>query len=163
MVIESAMKKFKMPWILSVLLAAGAPMVGAAGSAGSAGSPLEQFHQVMAQLKELNPGFDGRETHRFEGGVLTELSFSSAAVTNLSPVRVLTDLRRLSCRGTPDQHPLRDLAALRGLMLAELDIRDTDVTDLSPLEKMPLKELRCDLWVVANKESARLLVEKRML
>ncbi len=126
-------------------------------------SPLVQLREVMAKLKELNPEFDGREMHRFEGGMLTELSFSSAGVKDISPLRVLTDLRKLSCRGTPQKRTLSDLSPLQGMMLTELDVRDTGVSDLSPLKSMPLKELRCDLSVAANKESVRLLVEKQML
>jgi Leucine-rich repeat (LRR) protein len=146
--------------VLSLTLAAGGRATGAAETAGS---PSDQLRQVMAKLKELNPAFDGKESHRFEHGALTELSFSSAGVTNLSPLRVLTDLRKLSCRGTLAQRTLGDLSPLRGMGLTELDIRDTGVSDLSPLEKTPLKDLRCDVWVVANKEAARLLVEKQML
>lgn len=126
-------------------------------------SPLAQLRLVMGKLKQLNPGFDGRETHRFQDGALTELSFSSAGVTDISPVRVLTDLRKLSCRGTSARRTLCDLSPLQGMMLTELDIRDTGVSDLSPLKEMPLKELRCDVMVVANKETARLLVDKQML
>jgi len=125
--------------------------------------PQEQLRQVMGKLKQLNPGFDGRETHRFEDGALTELSFCSAGVTDISPVRALTDLRKLSCRGIPARRTLCDLSPLQGMVLTELDIRDTGVGDLSPLKEMPLKELRCDVLVVANKQTARLLVEKQML
>lgn len=149
-----------MPMVLSLSLAAGAP-VGFAAEAAL--SPLAQLRQVMAQLKELNPGFDGRETHRFEDGALTELSFSSAAVTDISPLRLLTDLRKLSCRGTPAKRTLRDLSPLAELPLTELDIRDTGVSDLSPLTRVPLKELRCDVMVVANKQAAVLLMDKQML
>ncbi|MFA6560877.1 MAG: hypothetical protein WCV00_03090 [Verrucomicrobiia bacterium] len=144
--------------ILSLVASA---LVGFA--ADTATTPLEQLRQVVGKLKQLNPAFDGRETHRFEGGVLTELSFCSAGVTNISPVRALTDLRKLSCRGIPARRTLCDLSPLQGMMLTELDIRDTGVSDLSPLKEMPLKDLRCDVMVVANKEVARLLVEKQML
>ncbi|MCX6906425.1 MAG: hypothetical protein NTY01_00105 [Verrucomicrobia bacterium] len=148
-------------WIVLSLSLVADALVGFA--AEPALSPPAQLRQVMAKLKELNPGFDGRETHRFEDGALTEFSFSSAGVTDISPLRALTDLRKLSCRGTPAKRTLCDLAPLQGMMLTELDIRDTGVSDLSPLAKMPLKELRCDVMVVANKETARLLVEKQML
>lgn len=132
-------------------------------AADTASSPLEQLRQVVGKLKQLNPDFDGRETHRFEDGALVELSFCSAGVTDLSPLRALTDLRKLSCRGLPAKRTLRDLTPIQEMMLSELDIRDTGVTDLTPLTKMPLKELRCDVMVVANKEAARLLVDKQML
>ncbi len=144
--------------ILSLVASA---LVGFA--ADTATTPLEQLRQVVGTLKQLNPGFDGRKTHRFEGGVLTELSFCSAGVTDISPLRALTDLRKLSCRGLPAKRTLRDLSPIREMMLSELDIRDTGVSDLTPLTKMPLKELRCDVMVVANRETARLLVDKQML
>ncbi|MFZ2642534.1 MAG: hypothetical protein WA117_16175 [Verrucomicrobiia bacterium] len=160
--------KIKTSTILVLSLVASALVAFAAETAApllpaAIGSPLVQLRQVMAKLKELNPGFDGRETHRFEGGVLTELSFSSAGVRDISPLRALTDLRKLSCRGTPQKRTLSDLSPLQGLMLVELDIRDTGVSDLSALKTMPLKELRCDVMVAANKESVLLLVEKQML
>ena len=30
---------------------------------------------MAAKLKQLNPGFDGKVTHKIEGGVVTELEF----------------------------------------------------------------------------------------
>jgi Leucine-rich repeat (LRR) protein len=161
---ESSMMKHLMPTVLVLALATGAlPALSAETRATAPLPPQAQLRQTMAKLKELNPAFDGRETHRIEDGALTELSFSSAGVTNLSPLSALTDLRKLSCRGTPAKRTLRDLSPLQDLMLTELDIRDTGVSDLSPLAKVPLKELRCDVLVVANKEAARLLVDKQML
>jgi Leucine-rich repeat (LRR) protein len=160
----SSMMKHLMPMVVVLTLAAGV-VAGFAAETKTAAylPPQAQLRQVMAKLKELNPAFDGRETHRIEEGALTELSFSSADVTDLSPLGTLTDLRKLSCRGTPTKRTLCDLSPLRELQLTELDIRDTAVSDLSPLAKVPLKELRCDVLVVANKEAARLLVDKQML
>ena len=51
----------------------------------------KQVEAVAAKLKELNPGFDGKVTHKIEGGVVTELSFVTDKVTDISPVRALTD------------------------------------------------------------------------
>jgi hypothetical protein len=61
----------------------------------------EQVRAVVAKLKELNPGFDGKEKHEIEGGVVTMLSFLTDYVTDISPVRGLASLKSLSCRGSP--------------------------------------------------------------
>ena len=63
----------------------------------------KQVEAVAAKLKELNPGFDGKVTHKIEGGVVTELEFLTDNVTDISPVRALTGLRKLNCSGTPGQ------------------------------------------------------------
>src|SRR5262245_41815932 len=60
----------------------------------------KQVEAVAAKLKELNPGFDGKVTHRVEGGVLTELRFTSE----------------------PGDGHLADLTPLRGMNLAGLKI-----------------------------------------
>ena len=58
------------------------------------------FLPVAAKLKERNPGFDGKETHKVEGGVVTFLFFWADNVTDLSPVRALTGLQTLNCAGS---------------------------------------------------------------
>jgi hypothetical protein len=103
----------------------------------------EQVRQMIVELKRLNPGFDGRETHRVERGRVVELFFSTAAVTNLSPVRVLTTLRSLGCSGGARAKPLADLSPLRGLPLAYLDFNHSIVSDLEPLRGMKLLHLNC--------------------
>ena len=62
----------------------------------------KQVEAVVAKLKERNPGFDGKVTHKIEGGVVTELKFVTDNVTDISPVRALTGLRTLDCSGTRD-------------------------------------------------------------
>ena len=58
-----------------------------------AAMPAEkQVEAVAAKLKELNPGFDGKVTHKIEDGVVTELEFLTDNVTDISPVRALTGL-----------------------------------------------------------------------
>jgi hypothetical protein len=54
--------------------------------------------------------------------VVTELQFSTAKVTGISPVRALTGLRSLDCStmGTT-RGPLADLAPLKGMKLTTLD------------------------------------------
>ena len=59
-----------------------------------AAMPAEkQVEAVAAKLKELNPGFDGKVTHKIEDGVVTELEFLTDNVTDISPVRALTGLQ----------------------------------------------------------------------
>ncbi len=59
--------------------------------------PVEkQIDAVVEKLKELNPGFDGKLTgdewhkpSKIENGVVTELTFSTEFVVDISPVRAL--------------------------------------------------------------------------
>jgi hypothetical protein len=94
---------------------------------------------VAAKLKALNPNFDGVVTPTVADGVVTGVSFPADDITDLSPVRALTGLKVLSCFGKellPGE--LSDLSPLKGLALVQLDCRYTRVTDLAPLEGMPL-------------------------
>ena len=106
--------------------------------------PDRQVESVVARLKELNPKFDGRVTHKIEDGAVTELQFAADQVTDLAPVRALTKLRTLVCGGTDQnaQAPLNDLRPLRGLQLTVLDCIRTQVSDLSALQGMQLNRLR---------------------
>jgi hypothetical protein len=105
----------------------------------------QQIETVRQQLRALNPGFDGQVRFNVVDGVVTECAFSSADVTNLSPLRDLRGLRKLECPGVSFKEPSRlaDLRPLRGLPLTRLAVHCTEVADLSPLEGMPLKELEC--------------------
>jgi len=119
----------------------------------------DQVAAVVARLKELNPVFDGKVTHKIEQGEVVELGMSGR-IKDLSPVRALTKLRVFTCSETPvlDLSPLKgmkltelryrhtqvsDLSPLKGMKLTHLDCSHTKVTDLSPLKDMPLKELFC--------------------
>ena len=85
----------------------------------------KQVEAVAVKLKELNPGFDGKVTHKVEDGVVTELQFSTDEVTDISPVRAFTALRVLDCGGTHVNFTrgngrLADLSPLKGMNLAGL-------------------------------------------
>ena len=58
----------------------------------------KQVDEVVKKLQELNPGFDGKESHKIEGGVVTELQFVADNVTDLSPVRALSGLSSFNVR-----------------------------------------------------------------
>ncbi len=102
----------------------------------------QQLQQVLAKLKELNPGFDGLAKHQTENGQITSLKLSVRDVRDLSPLKALPALRKLQCSGETGS-ALDGLASLAGLALTVLDIHDTGVSDLRPLKGMPLRELDC--------------------
>jgi hypothetical protein len=103
-----------------------------------------QVEAVVKKLKELNPGFDGKESHKIEGGVATELQFHTDNVMDVAPLMALERLRFLNCDGNwPHKGKLFDLSPLKGMKLTFLSCGNTQVSDLSPLEEMPLKFLNC--------------------
>ena len=113
-------------------------------------TPENQVLRVMGKLKELNPGFDDRETHIIENGRVRHLSFLGIALTDISPLRALPDLTHLTCTGGYDpstqwaiKAALTDLSPLEGLPLTYLAIQHTNVRDLSPLKRMRLGWLYC--------------------
>jgi Leucine-rich repeat (LRR) protein len=98
---------------------------------------------VVAKLKELNPGFDDKVTHKIASGVVTELQFSTNNVTDISPVRALIGLRTLNCGVGIGMGQLADLSPLKGMKLVTLNCLNTSVSDLSPLKDMQLTSLTC--------------------
>jgi RNA polymerase sigma factor (sigma-70 family) len=102
----------------------------------------EQVKAVAAKLKEVNPGFDGQVKPTIEDGVVTGLEFVTDDVTAIWPVRALTKLKSLVCRGhSPRKGRLADLSPLKGMSLKQLQCYDNQVSDLRPLEGMPLTHL----------------------
>jgi hypothetical protein len=98
----------------------------------------QQVARVVAKLKELNPGYDGKEMHKIEEGQVTELKLDQAAIADLGPVAALGKLHVLTC----SYSRVADLSPLCGLPLVCLGLRGTRVTDLSAIQGMPLKELQ---------------------
>jgi Leucine-rich repeat (LRR) protein len=102
----------------------------------------DQVGAVVARLKLLNPHFDGTEQHKIEFGVVTELQIHTHEVTDLSPVRALVGLKKLNCAHNGEgPGKLSDLSPLQGMPLSELVFDGTEVWDLSPLHGMPLTKL----------------------
>ena len=112
----------------------------------------QQVVRVIAKLKELNPPFDGKETHRIVKGVVTELWFSTAGVTDISPLRALKGLRKLVLAPwvATQKGALSDLTPLQGLPLNWLWCHNNPIKDLSPLRGMPLTVLSCNSTQVAD-------------
>ena len=135
--------------------------------------PERQLDFVVKKLKELNPGFDGKYSHRIEAGALTELSVSTVGITDLTPLGLLPWLKKLTLmptatdrkgllsdlsplKGLPLKgfyclnNPVKDISALAGMPLTELSIGGTLVSDLSPLAGMKLTVCGCNDTAVAD-------------
>lgn len=103
-----------------------------------------QADAVAKKLQELNPGFDGGITPGIEQGEVTSLTFPADNVTDISPVRALAGLKILGCSGSDlSKGILSDLSPLQGIPLTYLYCANTPVSDLSPLQGMPLTVLQC--------------------
>ena len=102
----------------------------------------EQVEEVRKELMRLNPGFDGKLTPTIENDVVTQLSVNTDQVTNIAPVRALTKLIYLDCRGTyPNKGKLSDLSPLAGTTISRLDCSSTQVSELAALSGLPLTYL----------------------
>jgi len=111
----------------------------------------KEVETLKARLRELNPNFDGKESHRIENDEVAELKLLTDEVSDLSAVRALKGLKRLHCNGSsPGKGKLSHLASLQGLPLTELNCSSTRVADLSPLKGMPLEKLTCSNTNVAD-------------
>ena len=119
----------------------------------------QQIEAVRTKLIELNPGFDGKLTSysmsdppKITNGVVTDVRFDAKMVTDISPVRALTNLQVLSCSTGPvfPRGKLADLSPLQGMKLGLLYCSNTSVSDLSPLQGMPLNSLFCDNTQVSD-------------
>ena len=105
----------------------------------------QQVAAVAAKLKELNEGFDGKVTPTIQDGVVTELQFLTDNVTDISPIRALRGLNKLTCSGSSaGKGSLSDLTPLKGMKLTRLVCDGTNVSDLSPLKDMKLTALYCN-------------------
>lgn len=104
----------------------------------------KQVEAVSRKMQELDPGFDGKVTHKVVNGVVVDLNFNCEQVTDLSPVRALIGLKNLTFH-VRDLHSsaLSDLSPLAGMQLVTLYIRGVPVSDLSPLRGLPLESLTC--------------------
>ncbi|OAI55012.1 hypothetical protein AYO44_13745 [Planctomycetaceae bacterium SCGC AG-212-F19] len=115
--------------------------------------PAKQAEAVAAKLKELNPGFDGKVTHKVANGVVTELKISTINVADISPVRALSGLSVLAAHGDFFQKngKLASMAPLAGLKLQVLDVWDNPtLNDLSPVRGMPLNRVSIQETAVAD-------------
>ena len=102
----------------------------------------EQLKTVTEKMIEMNPGFDGNILPEVESDAIVGLKFTSNAVSDLTPLRALPKLRRLKATGSgPIKGKLADLTPLKDLPLELLWVWDNPISDLSPLQRMPLTDL----------------------
>lgn len=136
------------PWIKS------APAEFAVWAKEVAALPLEKkVEAVSGKLMELNPKFDGVVKHQIEFDEVTSLSFFTDAITDISPVRALTDLQTLECgsqHGHLHRNRFSDLSPIEGMELRTLKCAHTYVSDLSALANMPLTYLDCTYTRIAD-------------
>lgn len=105
----------------------------------------EQVKEVTAELKRRNPGFDDAVKPTIENGKVTELEIVTSALTDISPVKALADLRSLACfcHAPMGTGKLADLKPLQGMRLKFLNCERQRIADLSPLKGMPIEQLYC--------------------
>jgi hypothetical protein len=104
----------------------------------------EQVVRVVAKLKELNPGYDGKHWRSIQNGQVTKLVIFNTTVKDIMPLRAFVNLKELKCGGGQEgQSPLADITPLKDLPLEQLWIVRCEVSDLSPLHGVPLKSLHC--------------------
>ena len=104
--------------------------------------PEQQVARVVARLRELNPDYNGRESHEIADGAVVQLALDAESIRRLAPVSALRKLQKLSLTAPHErQAALADLSPLTGMQLTALDCNSTQVTDLTPLIGQPLEEL----------------------
>jgi len=117
----------------------------------------KRLQAVTQRLKELNPDYDGDYTRIVDANnAITRFVISTDHVRVIWPIRALTDLNGLHLNGSgPGKGMLRDLSALKGMRIRNLEISNNAIADFSPLKEMPLLEtLRCQ---VSNSRDAHIL------
>jgi len=117
-----------------------------APSAGTQDDARDQIASVLEELKTLNPYMDVDQLQfEVQAGRIVQLTSEPTELIDLSPLRVLTDLRVLNLvlvhEKLIDLEPIRDLRKLRHLCL-----QGTAINDLSPIEGMKLDHLNIWGW-----------------
>ena len=119
---------------------------------GVADLPAEEHLEAVSQkMVELNPKFDGKFTGfhfdgihdpEIEAGAVLGLGFCVDHVVDISPVRAFRGLVALKCFGSQrGLGQLSDLTPLEGMPLKGFICSRTEVLDLTPISKMQLKTL----------------------
>lgn len=103
--------------------------------------------EAIGKLKELNPEYDGKYTQAAEEGKVVELSIASENLQNIAPLKALSSLRKLEIEGVREaggqwrRNNVFDLRPLEGMKLEVLSVAGSGVSKLDPLRRMPLREL----------------------
>ncbi len=115
--------------------------------------PLLQTAAIEAELKRLNPGFQGPVKPEIDKVQVTGLHVLSDRLVDLTPLRALPALRDVRLEGTArDKAQLQSLEPLRGLPLTSLTCTKVPVQSLAPLVNMPLRTLAISFTSVEDIE-----------
>jgi eukaryotic-like serine/threonine-protein kinase len=112
-------------------------------------SAEQQVEQVTAKFQELNPEFKDRIYPTIEEGKIVKLMVFVNKVTDISPVRALTELKYLTVRsGNSERAQFFDLDPIRDLKLEYLECGGTSVAELTALAGSSIRVLSCwGTWV----------------
>lgn len=100
---------------------------------------------MHTEIKYHNPGYEGNGQFNIEGGNVVALSLRGAKIDNVKFLQHI-EPQALDLSETP----ITDLRPMQGKKLVELYLEDTKVRDLSPLRGMPLQKLYLSRTPVEN-------------
>lgn len=106
----------------------------------------EQVKRVVSKLKELNPGYDGREKHFLNAkGQVIRFDLRQSSLHDIRPIAAMAALDAIELGGTQ----VEDLTPLAGLPLTGINL-SAAVTSLSPLQGMKLSWLSGNMSKIDN-------------
>ena len=107
---------------------------------------IETLDQLVAALKKKNPGFQGQVGMQPMNAQLMQVAINDANVKDISPLR----RQRIGALDLRDCD-VTDLRPLEGMPLMALYLENNrHLSDISPLRGMPLRELYLEKTQVAN-------------
>jgi len=109
----------------------------------------DQVDAVRTKLQTLNPGFNGEmETQTKKGVVVYARIVGANDLIDISPLAALTGLETVGFNAC---HNLEDISPLKGFTsLTSVELFQTKVSDLTPLEGNPLSSLVCSYGLVMD-------------
>lgn len=107
---------------------------------------VQMIQMVMVQMLALNPELTENEIqYKVEDGRIVHLKIDTKTVIDISPLNVLTDLKGLEL--VFSQATRLNLSPLRNMKnLVRLDSVGAEISDLSPLQDLPLTHLTIWVW-----------------
>jgi len=110
----------------------------------------KQVTEVVAELKRRNPGWSERFEFELHGVFVNRFRMFPPGLRDVSPVRALPNLKHLQFPGGETGGEVTDLSPLEGLPLSILDCGNNPIADFSPLRGMPLNILRAKSTLVSD-------------
>ncbi|MBI5819223.1 MAG: hypothetical protein HZA88_09545 [Verrucomicrobia bacterium] len=111
----------------------------------------EQLKTFLAELRKQNPGFNGEMPWtRRENEQVVEIVLRVDDLVNLSPLRSLPALQKLTLWNSGTEAKSVDLTPLKGMKLAELTFSRTQAKDLSLLKNISCARLFFEVVTVSD-------------